>query len=286
MRPWALLSLLEQYDNLGCHIEFGRAGKIAYCTRLLNTEQESFRLRLEMDLLAEEEEPEVVSFVVSAEQLAQKNLPSEMVFRLVGSRIFLRAGKDGSPGELLLLHEPGEVVRLLRTNLEHLKKRNDAASRSLYHKLTRIESESAWADEALCLELNRMSDESTEHIRRILRQAPDRRKAVEALDRGEGLRFFEDKPEGAQTVDELSQHDVGFLVSVVRARYVLEMLRRRTANKDAKLTPLGQKLFGGRPAEEFSDSELRQVLDLARRAFERPLSPTSDLGQASESLVR
>jgi len=286
MRPWALLPLLEQHRNLGCHPEFGQAGTIRHAARVLSASRESFRFTIEFDPHSDDEKAKTDSVILPLQTLQKKGLSSDSIFRLIGSRAFVRENHNSDARSVFFLFEPQEVVQLLRDNLDYLVRRNDAHSQMLHRRLVAIQEESQWADEALCLELNHLREESVDHIRQILQRAPNRRKVLEAMDRGEALSFLEAKGDAATAVSDLSDHDIGFLVNIVRARYVLDVLQRRTANKGARLTSLGEKLFGGTPATQFDSREVHQIIELAAQAFAKPLSPLTSLAHASDSLVR
>ena len=283
--PWALLPLLEQHKNLGCHPDFGRVGMITGCAPEEDSPGHVYRLMIRLDGLLDESDGLTMPFAVRASTLAAKGVPVDTLHLLAGSRALVREKQGTFPGDIFLLQEPKEVVRLLQENLKFLRKQNDKASRELHNQLMAIQEESEWASSALCVELSHMRTESVEHIRKILHQAPSRKKAVEALDRGEALDFFNKKQSASARDLDLSDKELQFLINLVRARYAIEVIRRRTSDNQAKLSSLGEKVFSGSSASDFTTAERQQVFHLAAHAFDSPDAQQSSLSQASRSLI-
>lgn len=284
VRPWALLPLLEQHKNLGCDPELGRAGRIIDCTLVPKKLPITYEFTIRLDAI-DSIEARTASIEIKRETLTRRGISTDLVFRLISSRVLVMIDTTDQFGQVFFFYKPDEVVRFLQTVLAHLSQKNDAISRELHQRLTKIKEESEWANSALCVDLNHLREESLTHVRKILRDAPNRTKVMEALDRGEALSILESPSHDKRNATDLSDHETQTLINIVRSRYAVEVLQCRTASTKTKLTPLGEKIFGARKAQTLTPQERDHLFILAAQAFDKSVSKNSNLGHVASSLV-
>lgn len=246
--------LLAQRENYGCHPGLGRVGKVA---RFSRSRQSSGPPVYRCGVQFGEEPPEMV--LISQDELLRRQILRHNEALEPGAPAFvLDPGGPYKRYAMLFLAIPEEVLLLLRLNLEHLRRLDDAKSQALLREFTGLTRAAIPPSDNLCLQLVELRGSSHEKFLELLEALPSRRAGLEAADRGEVLSITKSC---GSVASELGEHDLHTLRNVVRSHYISKV--RELRREGVGLSALGQKVFGQMPVSELSRGERQAILTMA-----------------------
>jgi len=261
----SLLPTLEKRQNLGCHVEFGRAARLLRLSRAREYGQSRLRLTFRTD-----DETGSCQALFPLATLLDKHLPRTSPALRPGARIFILNHAERPTDHVFFVEDPQEIVNFLRRNVDFLRQRNDKRSWDIFLHLTGLTVEDAQVDDRVCAELRSLRRDSPSHLRGLINRCQNAalgKSLFAAIEKGEIMDLTAGFASMLDLVTSLTDRDVNFIVNVIRARYMHVLSRQQGEGGAAELTPLGRKVFGfeGRNPS-FSRAEKEMLLSLALRA--------------------